>query len=169
MRGKVQVFTMFKNKPTVVFEEPVLKNNIRKIPGILKVEGRISKDQIVLAAGKVPDGLKYICPHGLYKSQIHFPNMFKDVGVVDSVNFNKLDLCASAGSKFQTDTACSGKQIQDRYVRNAEIILNNVEQAFPGKVCCRPCTQAFREREAFAPECSAYDTQEYRFSRFRKA
>lgn len=155
MTAKVICFAVLEYEPAALFEQTAAlvataEDQIRNLCQSLQRVGWVGIDKVVLHAAGA-DELKHIAT---YHAQIAYAELLTradDEVLLYVCQFDARYLSRAATDKLDTDTACTGKEVQHIRPLKIHTIIEQIEEALLGKVCCGPCGDIFRGRQSPPP------------------
>lgn len=135
MLFEVMVRVMFHNEPAIVFQQFVVKDEIRNFGEVGEWIGRTGKDKVVLLGAVLHVFEDIHGEHTHTRETEFFSCFFDEVGA-----FRKLlhdsNIGTSAGRHFVADAAGAAKEIEEFNRFEIEIVVEHVEQSFLCKIRC---------------------------------
>ena len=132
---EIMVRVVFHNEPAIVFQQFVLKDEIRNFGEVREWIGRACKDEVVLL-GAILHVFEHIHGKNAHTRETKlFSRFFDEVGA-----FRKLlhdsNIGAASRRHFVADAAGAAKQIEKLNRFEIEIVVEHVKQSFLCKIRC---------------------------------
>ncbi len=135
MLFEVMVRVMFHNEPAIVFQQFVMKDEIRNFGEIWKWIGRTGKDEIVLL-GAMLHVFEHIHGKNAHAGETKlFSRFFDEVSAFRKLLYDS-NIGTAAGRHFVADAAGAAKEIEEFNRFEIEIVVEHVEQSFLCKIRC---------------------------------
>lgn len=135
--------SVFHDAKTVFLQKLVLKHQSDDFPVKIHIVGRIGKNKIVLLVAFSQEithiGLENI--HFSFQFMLFHHLLNKAHAIV--VGIDTGNVAGIPRSKLQGNIACSGAQVQDFKILQAELVLQDIEQAFLRKIRRRAGRKVF--------------------------
>lgn len=132
---EVMVRVMFHNEPAIVFQQFVMKDEIRNFGEVREWIGRTGKDEVVLL-GAMLHVFEHIHGKHAHAGETEFFSRFFDEVSAFRKLLNDSNIGAAAGRHFVADAAGAAKEIEKLNRFEIEIVVEHVKQSFLCKIRC---------------------------------
>lgn len=153
--------TMLNDEQAFRFQPVVRKYQLVDLRNAIKLVRRISKHE-VNSRVRLFQVFEHIGPVGADRGELQGFCHVADEVDAGCVLINRIHTGSPAGSKFQGDVAGAGKKVEDGEVFEIQFVVQDVEQAFFGKIRCRPYRQVLWYKQLLSFVCASYDSQNTR-------
>ena len=132
---EVMVRVVFHNEPAIVFQQFVVKNEIRNFGEIWERIRRTGKNEVVLL-GAVLHVFEHIHGEHAHAGETEFFSRFFDEVSAFRKLLHDSNIGAASGRHFVADAAGAAKEIEKLNRFEIEIVVEHVEQSFLCKIRC---------------------------------